>query len=178
MPLNPASVKNVTEHPEHLILNVIAGKSGNAAGLPSSRSYTVRVFNTSTPKAIKVNGENVKDFTYDAESKCTVVEVPVTSCASTATVEIEEAVSGVADLALPKARVFYDKASDTLTAELGHNRQNVEFAMFNLAGTECPNRKYQDISGFSEKLGMLPESNMYICKIVSDNQVIIDKISK
>ncbi len=86
--------------------------------------------------------------------------------------------SGVADLALPKARVFYDKASDTLTAELGHNRQNVEFAMFNLAGTECLNRKYQDISGFSEKLGMLPESNMYICKIVSDNQVIIDKISK
>ena len=28
VPLNPASVKNVTEHPEHLILNVVAAKEG------------------------------------------------------------------------------------------------------------------------------------------------------
>ena len=31
VPLNPASVKNVTEHPRHLVLNVIAGKNGEAS---------------------------------------------------------------------------------------------------------------------------------------------------
>ena len=219
VPLNPASVKNVTEHPRHLVLNVIAGKNGeaslyeddgdnpdyatvyattalaqtksgntttltisprqgNVSSLPASRSYTVRAFNTNTPVAVKVNGHAVTDFTYDADTKCTTVEVPLTDCASTATIEIEETSAGVADISVPKARVFYDKASDTLTAEFGQTRSNVELTMFNLAGSEFVNHKYQNISGFSESLDMLPASNMYICKIVTDKQVIIEKISK
>ena len=82
------------------------------------------------------------------------------------------------DISVPKARVIYNKASDTLTAEFGQTRSNVELTMFNLAGSEFVNHKYQNISGFSESLDMLPASNMYICKIVTDKQVIIEKISK
>ena len=219
VPLNPASVKNVTEHPEHLILNVIAGKDGNASlyeddgdnpdyatvyastafsqlkngnkttltispregsadGLPASKSYTVKAYNTNAPLSVKVNGEATTEFSYDSENRCTTVEVPLTPCSSGASVEIEEATAGLNDLSIAKTRVFYDRSSDTLTAELGQNRQSVELAMFNLAGAECMNRKYRDISGFSEKLEMLPASNMYVCRIVTDNQVFVEKISK
>lgn len=131
VPLNPASVRNVTEHPAHLILNVIAGKDGQASlyedagdnadyatayastalaqtkkantttltisprrgnvpGLPAARSYTVKIFNTKTPAAVRVNGKPAADFTYDAAGKCTTVEVPATSCAATTSVEIDE----------------------------------------------------------------------------------------
>lgn len=219
VPLNPASVKNVTVHPEHLIISAVAGKDGegklyeddgdnsdyeeayattalsqskngnkitltvnpregNAAGLPSSRSYTVRIYNTNIPNAVLINGVASTDYVYDADLKCTTVEVPVNPCSSTVKVEVEETLSGIADISVAKPRVFYDKSSDTLTAELGQEKKSVEFAMFNLSGAECLNRKYQDISRFSEKLSALPSSNMYVCKIITDNQVTVEKISK
>ena len=138
----------------------------------------MRVYNTNTPSAVLINGVASTDYGYDADRKCATVEVPVNSCSSTVTVEIEEASSGIADISVAKPRVFYDKTSDTLTAELGQERQAVELAMFNLSGAECLNRKYQDISRFSEKLSALPSSNMYVCKIITDNQVTVEKISK
>ena len=75
-------------------------------------------------------------------------------------------------------RVFYDKASDTLTAEFGQTRKNVELAMFDLTGMECLSQKYQNISGFSEKLSMLSSPQLYVCKITADSQVAIEKIFK
>lgn len=219
VPLNPASVKNVTEHPEHLIINVVAGQNGegtlyedegdnsdydvtyattsftqaqsgnkrtltiypregNAVNLPAMRSYTVKIYNANPPEAVKINGVASTSYSYAPDSKCTTVELPSNSCASAITVEIEESLAGIADINVDTPKVFYDKSSDTLTAEFGQNRSAVELAMFNLTGAECLNRKYKDVSHFSEKLSMLSPSQMYLCKIIADNQVTVEKISK
>lgn len=219
VPLNPASVKNVTEHPEHLVINVVSGKEGkgklyedegdnsdydvayattaftqtlngnkrtlvinpregNSSNLPSMRSYTVNVYNSNAPQAVVVNGDAITQYSYSPESKCTTVEIPANACASAVTVEIEEAAAGIADIQMNNTKIYYDKSSDTLTAEFGQNRNNVEFAMFNMSGAECLNHKYQNISRFSEKLSMLSSPQMYVCKIIADNQVTVEKISK
>ncbi len=219
VPLNPAGVMNVTERPEHLILNIVKGNEGSgklyedagdnsdydvayattafsqvqsgnkytymiqpregiADNLPSTRSYTLKIYNSNTPLSVKVNGVVSTQYSYDSEKKCTAVEVPSTACSSSVTVELEEDMAGIAGITVDMPKVYYDKSSDTLTAELGHNRKNVELALFNLAGGECLNRKYQDVSRFSEKLSMLSPSQMYICKIIADNQITVEKISK
>lgn len=219
VPLNPASVKNVTERPGHMIFDAVAGKEGRGSlyedagdnndydtafattsltqtsdgnthvytihprvgvvdGLPASRSYTLRIFNIGTPEAVSVNGSPSSRFSYIAEKKCAVVEIPEGLCSSAVTVEIRESASGVADVAVSSPRVFYDKASDTLTAEFGQTRKNVELAMFDLTGMECLSQKYQNISGFSEKLSMLSSPRLYVCKITADSQVAIEKIFK
>lgn len=219
VPLNPASVKNVTEHPEHLVINVVSGKEGkgklyedegdnsdydvafattaftqtlngnkrtlvinpregNSSNLPAMRSYTVNVYNSNAPQAVVVNGDAITQYSYSPESKCTTVEIPANACASAVTVEIEEAAAGIADIQMNNTKIYYDKSSDTLTAEFGQNRNNVEFAMFNMSGAECLNHKYQNVSRFSEKLSMLSSPQMYVCKIIADNQVTVEKISK
>ncbi len=219
VPLNPASVKNVTEHPEHLVINVVSGKEGkgklyedegdnsdydvafattaftqtlngnkrtlvinpregNSSNLPAMRSYTVNVYNSKAPQAVVVNGDAITQYSYSPESKCTTVEIPANACASAVTVEIEEAAAGVAGVMVNSTKIYYDKSSDTLTAEFGQNKNNVEFAMFNMSGAECLNHKYQNISRFSEKLSMLSSPQMYVCKIIADNQVTVEKISK
>lgn len=219
VPLNPASVKNVTERPGHMIFDAVAGKEGRGSlyedagdnndydtafattsltqtsdgnthvytihprvgvvdGLPASRSYTLRIFNIGTPEAVSVNGSPSSRFSYIAEKKCAVVEIPEGLCSSAVTVEIRESASGVADVAVSSPRVSYDKASDTLTAEFGQTRKNVELAMFDLTGMECLSQKYQNISGFSEKLSMLSSPRLYVCKITADSQVAIEKIFK
>lgn len=219
VPLNPASVKNVTEHPEHLVINVVSGKEGkgklyedegdnsdydvafattaftqtlngnkrtlvinpregNSSNLPAMRSYTVNVYNSNAPQAVVVNGDAITQYSYSPESKCTTVEIPANACASAVTVEIEEAAAGIAGVMVNSTKIYYDKSSDTLTAEFGQNKNNVEFAMFNMSGSECLNHKYQNISRFSEKLSMLSSPQMYVCKIIADNQVTVEKISK
>lgn len=219
VPLNPASVKNVTEHPEHLVINVVSGKEGkgklyedegdnsdydvayattaftqtlngnkrtlvinpregNSSNLPSMRSYTINVYNSNAPQAVVVNGDAITKYSYSPESKCTTVEIPANACVSAVTVEIEEAAAGIANIQMNNTKIYYDKSSDTLTAEFGQNKNNVEFAMFNMSGSECLNHKYQNISRFSEKLSMLSSPQMYVCKIIADNQVTVEKISK
>ncbi len=57
----------------------IAARKGNADGLASSRSYELRIFNTDEPVSgkVKVDGKTV-DAVYDADARCTIVNVPET----------------------------------------------------------------------------------------------------
>ncbi len=59
----------------------IAARKGNADGLASSRSYELRIFNTDEPVSgkVKVDGKTV-DAVYDADARCTIVNVPETPC--------------------------------------------------------------------------------------------------
>ncbi len=218
VPLNPADIKNVTVHPEHLILNIIAGKDGNGrlyedAGdnsdydtryattlftqtqngnihsltvnpregvndeLPAARSYTLRIYNTANPETVRINGEASSDFSYDSEARLTVVEVPAYGCDETVNVEITEASSGLTEALDNRPRISYDKDSDTLIADLGQNRKEVEFSMFNIAGTQCFKQKYHNVSRFVEKLTMLAPQ-VYVCKIKADEYVTTEKILK
>lgn len=93
------------------------------------------------------------------------------------TVEIEESTSGLVETTATSTNVYYDKISDLLIAELGQERENVELSMFNLSGAECLNRRYHNISCFSEKLTTL-SPQIYLCRIKADEQVITDKINK
>ena len=219
VPLNPAGVKNVTEHPQHLVISVVAGKNGegklyedagdnsdydvsyamtnlnqtvsgdniiltinprqgDVADLPSSRSYTVRVYNTKTPAAVYVNGTHTTSYSYDSNRKCTTIEIPVSPCSSTLRVELKGATAGTAEICTSATKVFYSMDSDTLTCELGQDREHIELSVVNTQGIECLNRKYQSIESFSEKLSMLPPCNIYICKVTADNHVSVEKISK
>lgn len=218
IPLNPENVKNVTEHPDHLILATVAGKNGEGnlyedAGdnsdydsayantmfsqsmngnirtfiihpregisdnLLSNRSYTLKVYNANRPDAVKINGINHSEFSYLSDAKCTIIEIPNSSCSYMTTVEIEESTSGLAEVVLPTAKVYYDKVSDSLTAEFGQESKNVELSMFNMAGVECLNRKYHNISCFSERLSML-SPQIYLYRIKADTQITTDKINK
>lgn len=128
---NPPEVKSTTERPNKLIVNIVAGKDGEATlyedsgdsndydtnfattrfahktvgqkatytiaaregmadRLPSKRAYRLRIYNTGAPvdgKA-KVDGKSVK-AEYDAETRCTVVDVPSAKCDKAREITVE-----------------------------------------------------------------------------------------
>ena len=145
--------------------------------LPAARSYTLRIYNTANPETVRINGEASSDFSYDSEARLTVVEVPAYGCDETGNVEITEASSSLTEALDNRPRISYDKDSDTLIADLGQNRKEVELSMFNIAGTQCFKQKYHNVSRFVEKLTMLAPQ-VYVCKIKADEYVTTEKILK
>lgn len=219
IPMNPAGVKNVTEHPEHLVINVVAGKNGegslyeddgdnadydtsfartalsqtmngnsltitinprqgHVASLPSSRSYTVNVYNSESPEAVYINDEPATSFSYDPQKRCTTVELPLSACSSAVNVTLKGATGGVAENFIEDANVSYCLESDTLVGSFGQTKQKVELSIFNMLGMECLNCSYSNIDSFSEKLSILPNGSTYISKVSADNSVLVKKISK
>ena len=128
---NPPAVKHVTERPDALVLDIVAGVDGacefyedagdNAdyatkyattsishkqrgrkaeytiaprkgvyEGMPLSRSYKMRIFNTPRPLRAKAGGRSLQ-ASYDASSRCTIVDVPSSPCDKGVKVTVEYA---------------------------------------------------------------------------------------
>ena len=128
---NPPEVKHVTERPDALVLDIVAGAEGacefyedagdnadyatkyattsishkqrgrNAEytiaprkgayeGMPLSRSYKMRIFNTPRPVRAKAGGRSLQ-ASYDASSRCTIVDVPSSPCDKGVKVTVEYA---------------------------------------------------------------------------------------
>ncbi len=128
---NPPEVKHVTERPDALVLDIVAGADGacefyedagdNADyatkyattsishkqrgrkaeyaiaprkgaydGMPLSRSYKMRIFNTPRPLRAKAGGRSLQ-ASYDASSRCTIVDVPSSPCDKGVKVAVEYA---------------------------------------------------------------------------------------
>ncbi len=128
---NPPAVKHVTERPDALVLDIVAGGDGacefyedagdNAdyatkyattsishkqrgrkaeytiaprkgvyEGMPLSRSYKMRIFNTPRPLRAKAGGRSLQ-ASYDASSRCTIVDVPSSPCDKGVKVTVEYA---------------------------------------------------------------------------------------
>lgn len=128
---NPPEVKHVTERPDALVLDIVAGADGacefyedagdNAdyatkyattsishkqrgrkaeytiaprkgvyEGMPLSRSYKMRIFNTPRPLRAKAGGRSLQ-ASYDASSRCTIVDVPSSPCDKGVKVTVEYA---------------------------------------------------------------------------------------
>ncbi len=128
---NPPEVKHVTERPDALVLDIVAGADGacefyedagdnadyatkyattsishkqrgrNAEytiaprkgayeGMPLSRSYKMRIFNTPRPVRAKAGGRSLQ-ASYDASSRCTIVDVPSSPCDKGVKVTVEYA---------------------------------------------------------------------------------------
>ncbi len=128
---NPPEVKHVTERPDALVLDIVAGADGacefyedagdNAdyatkyattsishkqrgrkaeytiaprkgayEGMPLSRSYKMRIFNTPRPVKAKEGGRSLQP-SYDASSRCTIVDVPSSPCDKGVKVTVEYA---------------------------------------------------------------------------------------
>ena len=128
---NPPEVKHVTERPDALVLDIVAGADGacefyedagdNADyatkyattsishkqrgrkaeytiaprkgaydGMPLSRSYKMRIFNTPRPVRAKAGGRSLQ-ASYDASSRCTIVDVPSSPCSKGVKVTVEYA---------------------------------------------------------------------------------------
>lgn len=219
VPLNPSSVMNVTEHPDHLVLNVIAGKDGDGLlyedsgdnsdyetvyattsytvassdnrstitispregasdGLVSARAYTMNVYHVGQPKSVKINGREVSSYTYDAGAKCVKVEIPSQDCGAAVVVDIESAsLSSLASTEMDKAKVVYDKNSQTLVADLKAMSSQVNLSLYDIAGKECFHRFYENVSGFKECLSSL-SPQFYICMITTDKMTTVNKFFK
>lgn len=61
---------------------VIYPRKGDSAGLPQTRSYTLRIFDSECPAEIMVNGSVASDdsFSYDRQSRCATIELPASDC--------------------------------------------------------------------------------------------------
>lgn len=69
-------------------------------------------------QSAKVDGMQVT-FTYNAESKCTTIEVPSASCSMERRIEVEYATSSaVASITANDAKVAYDSASTKFIASV------------------------------------------------------------
>ncbi len=128
---NPPAVKHVTERPDALVLDIVAGvdgacefyedagdnadyatkyattsishkqrgrkaeytiapRKGAYEGMPLSRSYKMRIFNTPRPVKAKEGGRSLQP-SYDASSRCTIVDVPSSPCDKGVKVTVEYA---------------------------------------------------------------------------------------
>ena len=95
---------------------VISPRKGTSKEAPSSRSYKLLIYNTDKPLSAKVDGMQVT-FTYNAESKCTTIEVPSASCSMEHRIEVEYATSSaVASITANDAKIAYDSASTKFIA--------------------------------------------------------------
>lgn len=63
-------------------------RRGSYEGMPSTRGYEVKLFNTSSPKGVTFNGKTVK-ATYDAATRCTTVSLPGWDCSLPATLVVK-----------------------------------------------------------------------------------------
>lgn len=97
---------------------VISPRKGTSKEAPSSRSYKLLIYNTDKPLSAKVDGMQVT-FTYNAESKCTTIEVPSASCSMERRIEVEYATSSaVASITANDSKVAYDSASTKFIASV------------------------------------------------------------
>ena len=68
----------------------IAPRKGAYEGMPLSRSYKMRIFNTPRPVKAKEGGRSLQP-SYDASSRCTIVDVPSSPCDKGVKVTVEYA---------------------------------------------------------------------------------------
>lgn len=132
IPYNPPTVKNVTERPAEMILNIVAGAEGSGSlyedagdnsdyatvfartpfshtaagttgryvispregsypGAPRERQWTLRVFNASEPRSVRLDGNEAPrgSWNYAPEDKCLTITLPKTPVSSAITVEAD-----------------------------------------------------------------------------------------
>ncbi|MCM1111259.1 MAG: glycoside hydrolase family 31 protein [Clostridium sp.] len=65
----------------------IGPRRGSYAGMPQSRAWTMKIFNTDSPRQVKVNGRKAP-ADYDSATRCTTVELPAADPSKSQKVEI------------------------------------------------------------------------------------------
>lgn len=67
---------------------VIAPRQGNYTNGVKARSYTFRIYNTTQPITVKVNGVETSTYSYDVRRKCTNIDIPHTDCTTEVKVRV------------------------------------------------------------------------------------------
>lgn len=159
----------------------ISPRQGDTQGLLSQRGYTFSIHNARTVESVTVDGTPLPaaQWKYDADDKTLTVNTPEADCARgvTVTVKYQSTASSVADVISRGVKVAYDRATDSLVADLGGRRELVSLSVCNIEGMECLRREYSGVEGFSEPLTGLADA-VYVCSIGYDNNVSIKKIVK
>lgn len=160
---------------------IIEPRNGDSAGLVDSRSWQLNIHNATIPEKILINGDEADNgaWSYDRENHNLKIEIPTTGCDQRIEVNVtySNESGGVTATSQDRMRVGYNTDSDTLTADLGCNREHVSLSIFNLAGVECVSKSYSGISCLTENFSKLSPS-IYICRIKADNDLSINKICK
>lgn len=225
IPYYPSSVKNVTEHPDNLIINVVAGGDGHSSlyedhgdnadyateyattqltcasagnhhefiihprklvsqkgipGLKSAKSYTFNIFNCNAPEYVTVNGKELANtaYNYNPQARILVVNIPTTQCASEIRLKVVQSATAVRTVGSDKTcLVKYNKTTDSIEASFGKSIKSVDLSLCNMDGRQYARYQYSNIDNINEDLSMLP-SQLYLCKIVADGSVFINKILK
>lgn len=160
---------------------IIEPRQGEQSNLVQNRSWQLNIFNACPPEEITINGvapaEN--EWAYDADKHCLTVRIPETNCNTKLEVVVKYNMEagGIAGVTTADIKVEYDRYSDSLVADLGQTRQKVNLSVTNIAGVECINKEYSDISHITESLAGL-SSAMYICRLNADKEQVIGKICK
>ena len=67
---------------------VITPRQGIYTNGVNARSYTFRIYNTTQPVAVKVNGVETSNYSYDVKRKCTNIDIPCTDCTTEVKVRV------------------------------------------------------------------------------------------
>ena len=67
---------------------VITPRQGIYTNGVNARSYTFRIYNTMQPVAVKVNGVETSNYSYDVKRKCTNIDIPCTDCTTEVKVRV------------------------------------------------------------------------------------------
>lgn len=67
----------------------ISPREGSYPSMPDGRSYSLRVYNTSAPKSVRLNGKTLAAH-YDPENRCTTLELPASPCNAVQKIDIAQ----------------------------------------------------------------------------------------
>lgn len=65
----------------------IGARKGNYSGMPSQRTYKIKVLGSAIPQSVKVNGQTC-DYTYEGNDLALTVTLPITDCNAEKTIQI------------------------------------------------------------------------------------------
>ncbi len=88
----------VQNYSENVVYLTIGARVGAYPGQLAERAYRVEFLASAEPEAVTIDGTAAEDWTYDAEEKLVVVNVPSVSCDKELTVAVIYDTAGVEDI--------------------------------------------------------------------------------
>ena len=152
----------------------VHARRGTYSEAPSERSYNLRIYDTTRPVSVSVNGKPTS-WSYDAATRCTNIDIPKTSCLSDCIVEVEySGATAVSQVQAAATQVSYDSLSRCLSATFGEIRHSVSLSVSDSNGRQMLQKMFSDTSRFSVDLSMFAPQ-LCVSKVVADGDIYVNK---
>ena len=152
----------------------VHARRGTYSEAPSERSYNLRIYDTTRPVSVSVNGKTTS-WSYDAATRCTNIDIPKTSCLSDCIVKVEySGATAVSQVQAAATQVSYDSLSRCLSATFGEIRHSVSLSVSDGNGRQMLQKMFSDTSRFSVDLSMFAPQ-LCVSKVVADGDIYVNK---